>query len=58
MGLPRTGNLFPTLCELAEIPVPAGLDGRSLVPLMQAEAAGWPNEVYCEPTSSTDPPRW
>ena len=49
MGLPRTGNLFPTLCELAEIPVPAGLDGRSLVPLMQAEAAGWPNEVYCEP---------
>ena len=41
-------DLFPTLCELAEIPVPTGLDGRSLVPLMQGDAADWPNEVYCE----------
>lgn len=41
-------DLFPTLCEIAGIPVPEGLDGRSLVPLMEGDAAGWPNEVYCE----------
>ncbi len=41
-------DLFPTLCDLADIPVPPGLDGRSLLPLMQGDAADWPNEVYCE----------
>jgi choline-sulfatase len=41
-------DLFPTLCELAAIPVPPGLDGRSLVPLMEGNADGWPNAVYSE----------
>ncbi len=31
-------DLFPTLCELTGSPVPAGLDGRSLVPALQGEA--------------------
>jgi len=39
-------DLFPTLCELAQVPIPNGLDGRSLVPLMEGRADDWPNEVY------------
>ena len=41
-------DLFPTLCEIANVPIPDGLDGRSLVPLMEGRADGWRNEVYSE----------
>jgi choline-sulfatase len=41
-------DLFPTLCDLVDVPIPDGLDGRSLVPLMQGNAEGWSNEVYSE----------
>ena len=30
-------DVFPTLCELAKVPEPAGLDGRSLVPALSRE---------------------
>lgn len=41
-GIPHGGSLalaylldiFPTLCDLTDIPVPAGLDGRSLQPII------------------------
>jgi uncharacterized sulfatase len=32
-------DLCPTLCDLAGVPVPAGVDGRSLAPLVRADAA-------------------
>lgn len=39
-------DLFATLCDLCDIPVPENLDSRSLVPLMQGEApASWQNEA-------------
>jgi choline-sulfatase len=38
-------DLFATLCELAGLPVPEGLDSRSLVPLMQGDASGWDDEA-------------
>jgi choline-sulfatase len=41
-------DLFPTLCDLVDVPIPEGLDGQSLVPLMQGQAAGWANTVYSE----------
>ena len=41
-------DLFPTLCELIDVPIPEGLDGRSLVPLMQGQAENWPDDVYSE----------
>ena len=57
-GLPKGGetisenitlvDLFPTLCEIAGIPIPEGLDGRSLVPLLRGDTDGWPNDVYAE----------
>jgi hypothetical protein len=36
----RTLDLFPTLCSLAGIPAPRGVEGESLLPLMSAEAVG------------------
>ncbi len=32
-------DIFPTLCDLAGVKIPQGLDGRSLVPLMKNPAA-------------------
>jgi choline-sulfatase len=41
-------DLFATLCDLAGIPVPPGLDSRSLAPLLKGEAAGWDNEAVSQ----------
>lgn len=35
-------DVFPTLCDLAGLPVPATVEGRSLVPTMRGEASGYP----------------
>ncbi len=40
-------DLFPTLCDLTNIPVPDGLDGRSLVPLMEGTGQ-WYNETISQ----------
>jgi choline-sulfatase len=37
-------DLFATLCDLAGIPAPPGLDSRSLAGLLAGDAAGWDNE--------------
>lgn len=41
-------DLFPTLCDLAHVPIPEGLDGRSVVPLAKGDSEGWPDTVYSE----------
>ena len=41
-------DLFPTLCELAEIPPPEELDGKSLVPLIEGNSTEWEDTVYSE----------
>ena len=41
-------DLFPTVCELANIPTPDELDGRSLIPLIEGGAVEWPDTVYSE----------
>jgi arylsulfatase A-like enzyme len=35
----RSIDLFPTLCDLAGIPAPRGIEGESLLPLTRAQAA-------------------
>ncbi len=41
-------DLYPTLCELAEIPISSDLDGRSLVPLMKGRSRDWENETFSQ----------
>lgn len=41
-------DLFATLCELVGIPVPDGLDSRSLVALMSEDESNWPNEAISQ----------
>jgi choline-sulfatase len=41
-------DLFATLCDLAGLPIPAGLDSRSLVPLMRGDASTWENEAVSQ----------
>ena len=38
-------DLFPTLCELAGLEIPQGLDGRSLVNLAKGTNPSWPDEA-------------
>ncbi len=40
----NTCDLFATLCDLAGIPAPDGLDSRSLMPLLKGEPCDWDNE--------------
>ena len=37
-------DLFATLCELCQIPIPEGLDSRSLAQLLRGDGADWRNE--------------
>ena len=41
-------DLFATLCNLADIATPEGLDSRSLVPLLKDEATNWNNETISQ----------
>ena len=41
-------DLCPTLCELAGAPPPPGLDGHSLVPLLQGASCDWKDEAVVE----------
>ncbi len=52
-------DLYPTLCELAGAPVPDGLHGRSLLPLVRREAEQVRDELFAELTyhAAYDPMR-
>ena len=41
-------DLFATLCDLASIPCPNGLDSRSLLPLMEGHTENWTNETVSQ----------
>jgi len=41
-------DLPPTLLDAAGLPVPAAMQGRSLLPLVQGERADWPEEVFIQ----------
>jgi arylsulfatase A-like enzyme len=40
-------SLYPTLCELAGLPVPEHVDGASLMPLLKDPAAAWSGVAVC-----------
>ncbi len=39
-------DIVPTVLDLCGLPVPEGVQGRSLAPLCAGENAGWPNEAF------------
>ncbi len=40
-------DLLPTFCEMVDQPIPAGLDGRSIVPVIQGQTVSdWPEFIY------------
>ena len=41
-------DLFPTICDIANVPIPEGLDGRSVAPLLEGQDEDWPDDVYSE----------
>ncbi len=41
-------DIFATLCDLAEIPIPENLDSRSLVQLMNGNTENWTNETISQ----------
>lgn len=40
-------SVYPTLCELTGLPVPAHVHGPSLVPLLRDPQAAWPHLAVC-----------
>lgn len=46
-GIMESVDMYPTLCELCEVPLPAGVEGRSLVPVIRDGLPGKPHTV-CE----------
>lgn len=41
-------DLMPTLLEMAGVPVPASVEGRSVLPLMRGEAVRWRHHLHVE----------
>ena len=41
-------DLYPTLCDLAGLPVPERLEGRSMVPLLSAPGQSWKQAAFSQ----------
>jgi arylsulfatase A-like enzyme len=41
-------DLPPTLLDVAGIPIPGNMQGRSILPLLRGNAADWPSEVFVQ----------
>ncbi|MDQ3247966.1 MAG: sulfatase-like hydrolase/transferase, partial [Chloroflexota bacterium] len=45
-------DLPPTLLDAAGLPVPAAMQGRSILPLLRGERTGWPDEMFIQISES------
>jgi arylsulfatase A-like enzyme len=51
-GLVSLVDLAPTLLDAAGLPVPEEMEGRSILPLVRGDTAGWPEEVFIQISES------
>jgi iduronate 2-sulfatase len=63
-ALVETVDIYPTLCDLAGLPLPAGLEGASMAPLLDEPDRPWKTAVFSQyprpvrssaPGSKTEP---
>ncbi len=45
-GFALNVDFMPTFLDIAGLPIPSGLHGRSLVPLLKGDARGWRSSMY------------
>ena len=50
-------DLAPTMLALAGLKIPAGMQGKSLMPVVRGESTDWRSHFYYEHTYNTNPPR-
>jgi len=41
-------DIYATICDIADVPVPENRDSRTLVPLIENDAEGWTNETVSQ----------
>ncbi len=51
-------DLLPTFCDLAGVPVPDSVDGRSVLPLCRGETEGWRSYLHGEHTLGIESNQW
>ncbi len=55
-GMVSHVDIFPTICDLLDVPAPLWLEGESLMPLVRGEAEEVNDEVFAELNYHADPP--
>jgi arylsulfatase A-like enzyme len=55
-GMSLNIDLAPTIMDLTGLPIPAHVDGRSLVPLLNGQTSGWRTEFLVENWDGAGPP--
>jgi len=46
-------DIYPTLCDLAGLPIPEGLEGLSFLPLLEDPARPWKSAVFFQNTATS-----
>ncbi len=41
-------DIYPTLCQLCDLPIPEGLEGRSMVPVMEQPGRRWKSAAFSQ----------
>jgi arylsulfatase A-like enzyme len=51
-------DIFPTLCDIAGIPIPAGVEGKSLLPFIVGDVAEWREYIHGEHEWGLESNQW